>query len=129
MLLNRNRNNTGTIAEGKLLPGWRDIVNILITFSLTLLAWIFFRAENLHHAFSYIGNIFTREFFTIPSDYKTYIPYIIVLFVAEWFQRTKKHALEIEGLPRMLRWIIYYVIIYFIFNKGGNQETFIYFQF
>ncbi len=129
MFLNKNRKNTGDVAEGRLIPGIRDVVNIGITFGLTLLAWIFFRAENLQHAFSYIGHIFTSEFFTIPSGYKTYIPYIILLLVVEWLQRTKKHALEIDALPRIIRWPVYYALIYFIFNKGGNQEAFIYFQF
>ena len=32
---------------------------MLITFCLTLIAWIFFRAENVTHAISYITELFS----------------------------------------------------------------------
>ena len=59
MLLNKNRMNLGTVAEGKLLPSVKDLLNMSITFALTLFAWIFFRAENVQHAFQYISQIFS----------------------------------------------------------------------
>ena len=45
------------VAEEKLLPSIRELFAMLTTFMLTVFAWIFFRAENLNHAFSYVRGI------------------------------------------------------------------------
>ena len=58
LLTNNNRKNLGVVAEGKLLPSIRELFAMLTTFTLTVFAWIFFRAENIGHAFSYIKEIF-----------------------------------------------------------------------
>ena len=59
LLTNNNRKNLGVVAEGKLLPSLRELFAMLTTFRLTVFAWIFFRAENLSHAFRlYWRNIF-----------------------------------------------------------------------
>jgi D-alanyl-lipoteichoic acid acyltransferase DltB (MBOAT superfamily) len=52
-----NRTNTNTVAEGKLLPTGREFLQMSITFFLTIIAWIFFRAESLHQAFSIVFEI------------------------------------------------------------------------
>ena len=54
LLLNKNRVNTDTVAQGRHLPSTREFFQITITFSLTVFAWIFFRAENMFHAVGYI---------------------------------------------------------------------------
>ena len=59
LLTNNNRKNLGVVAEGKLLPSFRELIAMLTTFTLTVFAWIFFRAENISHAFDYIGEIFS----------------------------------------------------------------------
>ena len=43
LLTNNNRKNLGVVAEGKLLPSFRELFAMLITFILTVFAWIFFR--------------------------------------------------------------------------------------
>ena len=63
LLTNNNRKNLGIVAEGKLLPSFRELFAMLTTFILTVFAWIFFRAEDLNHAFSYIGEIFSESVF------------------------------------------------------------------
>ena len=59
LLTNNNRKNLGVVAEGKLLPSFRELFAMLTTFILTVFAWIFFRAEDLNHAFSYICLLYT----------------------------------------------------------------------
>ena len=44
LLTNNNRKNLGVVAEGKLLPSFRELFAMLTTFILTVFAWIFFRA-------------------------------------------------------------------------------------
>lgn len=67
LLTNNNRNNLETVAQGKLLPSIKELSFIFLTFGLTVFAWIFFRAENIGHAISYISEIFSSSLFTIPK--------------------------------------------------------------
>ena len=98
-------------------------------FLLTTYAWVFFRAENVSQAFSYIEHMFSVSLFTIPQRRET-IPLILILIVVEWIQRKKQHGLEIDGIKfAALRWAIYYLVIFVILNFGGSQQQFIYFQF
>ncbi len=41
LIAGKNRSNIEVIAKGKIFPGFKDLVNVLLTFSLTVLAWIF----------------------------------------------------------------------------------------
>jgi alginate O-acetyltransferase complex protein AlgI len=65
IIFNYQRNNLEIVAKGKLLPTIKEFLNISMTFCLTVFAWIFFRAENIGHALSYISKIFSSSFFTI----------------------------------------------------------------
>lgn len=104
-------------------------LSVLTTFALTTFAWIFFRADNVTQAFNYIKQIFSISLFSIPGQRGT-LPLILILIVVEWMQRKKQHGLEIESIKyTTLRWAIYYIVIIVIFNFGGSQQQFIYFQF
>ena len=67
LLFKTNRDNLNIAAEGKLLPTIREVLSIFSTFSLTVFAWIFFRAEDINHAISYISKIFSNSLFSIPA--------------------------------------------------------------
>jgi len=136
MLLNKNRDNIGVVAENHLFPSIKDTFSMALTFILTVFAWIFFRAESLRHAFSYIGEIFSSSLFSLPvhfGGWKALITLIgvIIFMSAEWFQREKKHALDLSLIRggRFVRWGIYLIIILVIISFGGQQQEFIYFQF
>tara|TARA_B100000212_G_C27366475_1_gene530563 strand:- start:561 stop:1940 length:1380 start_codon:yes stop_codon:yes gene_type:complete len=140
MLLNKNRKNINVVAESHLFPSMKDIIAITLTFSFTLFAWIFFRAENLIHAFSYIGEIFSSSLFILPngSDFigTTLHPFTILLLIGvfliiEWFGRGDQYAIAklVDRWKSPLRYAMYYAIIIAIFWFGGNEQQFIYFQF
>ena len=40
---------------------------MLLTFVLTVFTWIFFRANDIGHAMSYISEIFSPSLFTMPQ--------------------------------------------------------------
>ena len=132
LLANNNRNYLDTVAAGKVFPSIKELAQILMTFSLVTMAWIFFRAENISVAISYIGNIFSPSLFSIPSGLpiKELMLVGVLLFV-EWIQRDKQHALQLNGvkIPRLFRWGIYYMITLLIILMAGSQQEFIYFQF
>jgi D-alanyl-lipoteichoic acid acyltransferase DltB (MBOAT superfamily) len=136
LLLNKNRTNTDVVAQGKYLPTFKEFYQMGITFSLTVLAWVFFRANNIGHAFSYLSTIFSKSLFSIP-DFNGTKPalktLILISFfvVVEWFGRNEQYAIANLGLrwERPLRYIMYYAIIIAIFWFGGKEQQFIYFQF
>tara|TARA_B110000902_G_scaffold227860_1_gene267468 strand:+ start:1108 stop:2553 length:1446 start_codon:yes stop_codon:yes gene_type:complete len=135
LLANKNRNHLNTIAENKILPNIRETISVLITFSLTIFAWIFFRAENLSDAFIYIKRIITTPFFSNLNLNDSIFSYLIILsifLIIEWIGRTKNHPLEWTNnrIPSYLRWVIYYSLIFAIITFGAfKQSQFIYFQF
>jgi alginate O-acetyltransferase complex protein AlgI len=132
LLTNNNRKNLEIIAQGKFFPSAQELLYMLITFGLTIFAWIFFRAENIGHAFSYILEMFSTSLFTIPEVRPRNLILIILCFVfVEWYGRDKQFAIQNLGcqLNRPLRYLMYYAIIIAIFWFGGKEQQFIYFQF
>ena len=132
LLTNNNRNNLATIAQGKLLPSIKELSFMLLTFGLTVFAWIFFRAENIGHALSYITEIFSSSLLTIPTIQPRKLILLIMTFVLiEWFGREGQFAIQNLGLKwkRPIRYVMYYAIIFAIFWFGGKEQQFIYFQF
>lgn len=138
LLMKRNRQNLNDVAEGKFFPPIGDLLKILLTFSLTVLAWIFFRAENIGHAVDYIAGIFNSNLFSIPDlltgddkkPLKT-ILFVLVLILIEWVGRSEQYGIERLGwkLPRLVRWSAYWLIIVIIILNAGEEQEFIYFQF
>jgi D-alanyl-lipoteichoic acid acyltransferase DltB (MBOAT superfamily) len=135
LLTKNNRNHLNTIAEGKYLPNFREFCFMLITFSLTVFAWIFFRAETIAHAFSYVSGIFSTSLFSMPyfKDGSLAIPtlLLVVFFIfVEWFGRQSKYAIEyLYTRHKLLKWSFYYLIVILIFVFAGSSQEFIYFQF
>lgn len=135
LLAKRNRNNLDTVANNKLIPSLKELIQMVITFGLSTIAWVFFRAENVSHAFTYLNQMFSISLFEIPDLSKhIVVTYTMIVFciIIEWLGREQKHALEKLGLslPRAFRWIFYMLIIFMIGMFMQTQETpFIYFQF
>jgi alginate O-acetyltransferase complex protein AlgI len=131
MLSRSNRNNMGITAEGRFLPSLKETLQILTTFLLTLIAWVFFRSENVTHAFAYLGGMFSSSVFTLPPfDHIKLIPLVMIFIVIEWVSREKHHALEISNWPSALRWTTYLVIGFIVLiSFDRSPQAFIYFQF
>jgi len=124
------------VAFNKLLPSFKEILKIGTTFILTVFAWIFFRSDNLSHAFSYISTIFSQSLFTIPKFGNSNIAFFIVLItivfvIIEWIGRDQEYAIANFGLKwkRVFRWLFYYLLVITIFYFSGKEQEFIYFQF
>lgn len=135
LIRNKNRLHLDTVAHGRLLPSLRELLSIASTFSMVLLAWIFFRATSLQQAISMLGNIFSSSLFTVPrfpgERKEITLVMIGVLFLVEWIGREEKHAIEKIGLAwsRPARWCVYYALMFTIVLLAGQDQQFIYFQF
>ena len=133
LLLKKNRINTNIVAQEKYLPTIKEFFQISLTFSLTVLAWVFFRAENIDHAWSYMTTIFSKSLFTMPyyAGMERPMLLVILLIVVEWGGRKNKFALENlkNKYNSPIRWMLYLLLVMsIVIYKTGNQE-FIYFQF
>jgi D-alanyl-lipoteichoic acid acyltransferase DltB (MBOAT superfamily) len=105
-------------------------LDTIVTLFIVLLAWIFFRSESIAHSFAFLEQMFSSSLFELPSGmFKTGLIWSVLFLITEWIQRNKQHALQFDKLPVYIRWFAYYAVLFLIFNKGGQQETFIYFQF
>jgi len=133
LLTNRNRANLEIVAKGKSLPTIREFFNILVTFMLTVLAWIFFRSDTVGHALSYIAKIFSRSLLTVPQVLPVKLLILIIVFViVEWIGREEEFAIAVIKKVRFssVRLGLYYLIIIGLLLFGKfNSNQFIYFQF
>ncbi len=144
ILTKKNRKYIDEVAHGRTFPTLREFINMLITFSFIVLAWIFFRAENISHSISYFAGIFSPSLFTAPSFTGVkgayYLLAVILFFILiEWHGRNKQYGIQQLGVKwrNPFRKAIYYIIIYAllyqvitnVMGAGGNAQQFIYFQF
>jgi len=110
-----------------------DILNILVTFGLTTLAWVFFRAESIPKAITYLSGIFSPSLFSNVSDYRSKDLILLIFFfmAIEWMGRKDNYAIQTIGLQwkRPLRTVFYYFLLFLVIWYSGSDQTFIYFQF
>ena len=132
----RHRKNLGVVAQGKYLPTFKELFQMLFTFTLTLFAWIFFRSENLETAISYISNLFSPSLFIVPEllhhgSVLVLMLFIVFFLIIEWLGRENEHAIEktLLKLKLPVRFSFYYFILVSIYWFAGKEQDFIYFQF
>ena len=124
------------------------LIEIIITFIIVDLAWIFFRAETIHDAIHYIQRIFTRIDLWTLFDGTLYglglnifemnilIIALFILISFDLVKYTRKESI-FEFLNKQnlyFRWfvmlfLIFYIIVYGKYGAGFDPKQFIYFQF
>jgi D-alanyl-lipoteichoic acid acyltransferase DltB (MBOAT superfamily) len=136
LLLGKNRVNTNVVAEGNYLPSVKEFLQISLTFGLTVFSWIFFRANNIEHAWSYINKIFSYSIFEMPyysgiGVTPPILVLIVIFIVIEWMGREGEFAISRFALNwyRPFRLAFYYILFIIMMKWGGSQQEFIYFQF
>lgn len=132
LLTKNNRNHLQIVAAENKWPSFKELLQILLTFTLTTLAWIFFRAESITHAIQYLQGLVSESLFSIPQIRPTYLLILLAIFLSiEWLGRRDLYAIETLGFKwkRPLRLLFYYCIIISIFWFSREQNEFIYFQF
>jgi D-alanyl-lipoteichoic acid acyltransferase DltB (MBOAT superfamily) len=137
LLAKKNRTHLETVAEGRWLPSLKEAGQMLLTFGLTVIAWIFFRADSVGHALTYLGKIFTVNFLNSPetpvqTSIFTVFSLLLIFIIVEWHNRQKDFALYLEPSSEGNTWIrrgFYLALVYAIFIFQGAEQEFIYFQF
>lgn len=140
LLGKKNRRNLDIIGS----TGWptiREIFGMLLTFFLTVIAWVFFRASSLEHAWTFLISMATgfMDFQTYVNAYNTVmwevnhvvLALVVCFILVEWFGRRGQYAIEEIGLAwnPYLRRACYVGIALVIFLYGHQAASFIYFQF
>ena len=120
------------------LPGFvRRLVAVIVTFHLVTFAWIFFRADSIGTAFTLIGNLFDfSQFQLLVGSYGAYemllsLGGIAALEIVHLFERRQNFRKQLDRLPSLVRWGLYYVVAMSIILFGviNQKQAFIYFQF
>lgn len=131
LLSNSNRNNMDEIKLKFNFDSTKVILSILYTFSLTCIAWVFFRAKTITDAVLYLKRIVVNRDFGfqyLDNDRYSYeLLAMIGLFVlVEWNNRTKIEPLSGKGSMIKLSLAITAIMA---FGTFSDYKEFIYFQF
>ncbi|MGC4057589.1 MAG: MBOAT family O-acyltransferase [Chitinophagaceae bacterium] len=141
LLFKSNRDHMNTVAEDRALPNFKELMQMMATFIMTVFAWVFFRAPSVQFAFSYCHRILLAAFdLNAYKEMLTYVrwtvglPMVLILLcftVLEWVGRRELHPLLVfrKHIPKPARHALYYVILIVVFLFAGKQQQFIYFQF
>jgi len=136
LVRNSNRKHLGEVAEGRMLPNFRELSGMAGTFVLACIAWVFFRAKDLSTAMDVFSSAFSSSFFQAPERLQKslIVPLtfcLIVMIGLEWFSRDRQYGLQLDGkVPGWVRMCIYYGVVFLIIaNAPITNASFIYFQF
>jgi len=138
LLLDQNRKNLNIASNNRVLPSFKEFVQMVITFTLTTFAWIFFRSKDLSSAFNYIERMLGKHLLTVPklktgtdnTNMLLSLTFIVVMVIIEWANRKNIFVfqeLHHKKIYLQLTVIIIFTAILFMFT--GEQQDFIYFQF
>lgn len=137
LLLGQNRTNVNTIvAADKQLPSLKEAIQIIGTFAFVTFAWIFFRADGIPHALSYLKHMIVNlnekpeGIFSLSSGASRSLLTIGSVLILDWYFRKDERKLRVpRSVP--LRLFAYWAILLIILMRisTSQSESFIYFQF
>jgi len=121
------------------VPKIRNIIQIVLTFHLALIAWVFFRASNINDVFIILKKIFVDTSYTHLgvslygfSTFNFCVGVISLLFLSFIDSLLQDKTLDqlVLTKPFFIRWSFYYIILFLILIFGNfNLQKFIYFDF
>jgi len=136
IVLIARKSQSKPIAEGCILPSWKEMGQMLFTFSLVTSGWIIFRSENLADFVQYcqglcqLGTLHACYRLFIQSDMWPKMIFVMIMLVVEWLQRDKEHGLELSHMKPWVKWVVCFLMAIMIYCFTDNKiGSFIYFQF
>lgn len=137
LIFKKKKSHKGIVAENSNFPSFKEVYNIFISFILSVLAIILFRAQTITEAWSFYKGMIDFSLLSLPYyrgiGYSRPLLILIVFFMLiEWYGRRESHALA--GLSNikstLVRKLIYFLIILLIgVYMWAETSDFIYFQF
>jgi len=110
---------------------FKRYANVLSTFVLVSLAWVFFRAPDFQSALQILKGIVISN----PSaahwlDYWTPFCALGLMIILDFSYSKLRFDQLLEGISAIWRWSIYFALLFILLSMSGTQKfTFIYFQF
>ncbi|HEX8577354.1 MAG TPA: MBOAT family O-acyltransferase [Flavobacterium sp.] len=132
LLQNKNRKHIEIVAKGKGFPNLKEVIQMVATFFLTVLAWIFFRSHTVSQAFGYIRRLFSINLkggvqYLSVERYSIEILLLLAIFIfIEWISREEEHPFTGKLVNLKLIVIIMMLIVFGVYSTAAD---FIYFQF
>jgi alginate O-acetyltransferase complex protein AlgI len=128
-MFNKNRKYTSSIiAVNTLLPSLKEFINVVTTFLLVTIGWVFFRSESIGDSFSYLSSMdFNINSFTHLSPKLVF--YILTLILVEWTQRFDERNLFFNFPKLILRIFVIICVFLILINFKKESQQFIYFDF
>lgn len=101
-----------------------EIFQILKTFVLVSIGWVFFRSPTISDSFQYLKRMFTE--LELPNTFRSpIVMYIIPFIVLDFYHRKDERLSSLRPIDLVECYILVYLIILFF----GQEASFIYFQF
>tara|TARA_S200000501_G_C20853862_1_gene756916 strand:+ start:67 stop:1497 length:1431 start_codon:yes stop_codon:yes gene_type:complete len=120
--------DSNIVAEGKRLPSFKELFQIIFTFFSVTISWAFFRSETIVTSFEYLNQLVTK--FSFPNDNRGGLFYVFTMLFLDWLSRSNERSV-LSTNNSIQNWIIMLVfsIIIFFFSLYNLNSKFIYYQF
>ena len=128
-IFNKNRKYTSSIiATDAFLPSFMEFINVVTTFLLVTIGWVFFRSETIVDSFSYLTSMISNINIVTHLSPKI-ITYILFLVIVDWTQRFNERNLFFN-FPKFFFRIFVIICVFLILISFKNEsQQFIYFDF
>ncbi|MFT6746828.1 MAG: alginate O-acetyltransferase complex protein AlgI [Glaciecola sp.] len=105
-------------------------LKVLFTFLIVTLLWILFRSPDLNTAKTFYYSLLTNWNLEIEPLLVEPFILLLVFIILELFSRKSNFATQLNKVPVLARWTLYFVLIFAILSRSGaDTNPFIYFQF
>lgn len=104
------------------IPFFKDLGRIVFTFTIVTLAWVFFRAESLTHAWNYLDRIISH--WNGEMNNTEGWLFVILLLAMDWLNRKND-----RDLPAHRVWFYFMLVLVILRWEHKGAAEFIYFQF
>lgn len=131
LLMKTNRRDLAVVAHDRNYPTLGEVFQIIRTFILVCLAWIFFRSPTIWDALNYLYSITQPGAGIREIDYSLPLFAVTVLLFFDWtFRKSHVPFSDRDGMS-FVRYVSYLLILLAIIFYGAyiNPQSFIYFQF
>lgn len=116
--------------DGQKRWGWQQLVGLIVTFHLVLLAWVFFRSAGFGAAINYLTNLLTfRNMGTLLDVLPAIlVPWLLLLAIDVPQYISRNHTILLQW-PKTMRNVAVAGMLLLVLLGIGTRAPFIYFQF
>ena len=128
-LFKKNRKHLGSvIGDDKIFPSLKELIQVISTFILVTIGWVFFRSQSITDSIHYFKNSFLIEnqIQFLPNKI---FAYILILIFVEWIGRHDERDITLKIPKHLIFVFVLILIILIISNFNSESQEFIYFNF